>query len=211
MNGVEASGRTLEEAIQRALEELGAARDEVEVEVLQDPRPALLGFGGREARVRVVRRPSPAALAAAFVTQVFELMGHHVEVDVAGGDEALSLTLGGAPARTLVGRGGDMLDAIEVLTALHLQRRLGRRVQVEVDAAGYRAQQEKTLADAAREAADRAVREGAAVSLDPMEPKQRRIVHLALRDDPRVRTASEGEDEHRHVVVIPREDAPAGA
>jgi spoIIIJ-associated protein len=210
VSGVEASGRTVEEAIQRALAELGAARDEVDVEVLQDPRPALLGFGGREARVRVVRRPSPAEVAAAFVTQVFELMGHRVEVEVAGRDEALSLTLTGAPSRTLVGRSGEMLDAVEVLTALHLQRRLGRRVQVEVDAAGYRAQQEKTLADAAREAADRAVREGTAIALDPMDPKRRRIVHLALRDDPRVRTASEGEDEHRHVVIIPREDVPAG-
>ncbi|MDQ7859605.1 MAG: RNA-binding cell elongation regulator Jag/EloR [Armatimonadota bacterium] len=209
MNGVEASGRSVEEAVQRALAEMGAARDDVDVEVLQDPRPALLGFGGREARVRVTRRPSPADVAAAFVAQVFELMGHRVEVEVAERDEGLSLTLAGAPVRALVGRGGEMLDAIEVLTALHLQRRLGRRVQVAVDAAGYRAQQEKTLVDAAREAADRAVREGTAVALDPMDPKQRRVVHLALRDDPRVTTASEGEDEHRHVVIIPREDAPA--
>jgi spoIIIJ-associated protein len=205
MNAAEAVGRTVEEAVERALRELGAARDDVDIEILQEPRPALLGFGGREARVRVTRRPSPAEIAATFVAQTLELMGQAVTVHTAERDDTLYLTLEGTQLDGVIGRQGQALDAVEILLSLHLQRRTGRRVPVVVDAGGYRARQEQALAEAAQAAAERAVREAATVALDPMEPRERRLVHLALKDDPRVTTVSEGEEEHRHVVIVPRE------
>lgn len=204
MSDVEGAGRTIDEATERALKEIGARRDEVDVEILQEPRPALLGFGGREARVRLTRRPSAVQVAQAFTSSVLQMMGYDVTVSASETADGLAVNLHGDDLGGLIGRQGRTLDAIELLAALHVQRKAGQRFPVIVDAAGYRARRERTLVEAASRAADRAAKERTAVALDPMEPRDRRVVHLALRDDARVETASEGEDENRHVVVIPK-------
>lgn len=204
MTSAEASGRTIDEAVERALREVGASRQEVEVEILQEPRPALLGFGGREARVRVALRPALGHEALAFAAEVLKLMGCAANVHMEETEEGIALNIHGSVAAGLVGRRGKTLDAIEMLVTLHLQRRRGQRAQVTVDAAGYRARRERALVAEARQAADRAAHLGTPVAMEPMEPRDRRTVHLALREDARVRTVSEGEDEERHVVVIPR-------
>jgi spoIIIJ-associated protein len=200
----EGSGRTVDEAIEQALAQMGVARDEVDVEILQEPRPALLGLGGREARVRVVRRPTAADVANVFVTDALQMMGYTVTANVSELEDGLVMTLEGPGVPRLVGRHGRTLDALEVLLIPHLARRLGKRIPVTLDAAGYRAKREQALTDLARAAAERAVAAHTAVALDPMHPRDRRVVHLALKDDPLVRTASEGEGDHRHVVVVPR-------
>jgi spoIIIJ-associated protein len=132
------------------------------------------------------------------------MMGHTVAANVTDAGDGITVILNGRDVGALIGRHGRTLDALEVLLALHLQRTLGRRVHVTVDAAGYRARREQALVALARRAAERAVAEQTVVALDPMEPRDRRLVHLALKDDARVETSSEGEDEHRHVVVRPR-------
>jgi spoIIIJ-associated protein len=208
---VEASGRTIDEAIERALRQLGAARDAVRVEVVQEPKPALLGFGGRDAIVRVSQRPTVAQTAEEFVTTTLGLMGYQVSARATQADDGWTVTFEGHDVSNLVRRHGPVLDALEVLLALHLYRQAGERVPVVVDAAGYRAGRERTLQDQAADAAARAVAEGVAVALEPMEPRDRRTVHLSLRDDPRVETASEGEGDHRHVVVMPRKGHTGGS
>lgn len=204
MSAGEGTGRTIDEAIRDALQRLGAAREDVVVEVTQEPRPALLGFGGREARVRVTRRPAAADLARDFVEGAVHRMGYSAEARTEETAEGITVTLGGKNMGGLIGRHGRTLDAIEVLLAVHLHRETGRRVQVIVDAEGYRARREKALVDLAKAAAERALAQQTAVALDPMDPRDRRTVHLALRDDERVSTSSDGEGEHRHVVVKPR-------
>jgi len=210
MNTAEGTGRTIEEAVERALNELGLARSDVDVEVLQEPKPALLGFGGRAARVRLTSRPTANDLCQEFATTVLGLMGYTGAVLATDTGEATTVTLEGGDLGGLIGRHGRTLDSFEFLMALHVTRRLGRRVPVVLDAAGYRARREKSLLDMARQAADRAVADGKGVALEPMEPRDRRTVHLALAEDARVSTTSDGEDESRHVVVIPREaEAPS--
>lgn len=204
MTSAEAPGRTIEEAVERALREIGASRQEVEVEILSEPRPALLGFGGREARVRVTLRPTPAQEALAFTAEVLKLMGCAAKVHFGETEEGIALSIHGSDAAGLIGRRGRTLDAIEMLVTLYLQRRRGQRVPVTVDAAGYRARRERALAAEARRVADRAAQLGTPIAMEPMGPRDRRTVHLALREDARVRTVSEGEDDERHVVVVPR-------
>ncbi|OFX27482.1 MAG: hypothetical protein A2Z07_11385 [Armatimonadetes bacterium RBG_16_67_12] len=200
----EGTGRTTDDAIHDALQHLGAAREDVDVEVLQEPRPALLGFGGREARVRVTLRRGAAGLAGNFVTTALHLMGYIAEAHTEETAEGINVTLGGKDISGFIGRHGRTLDALEVLLAVHLHRETGRRTQVVADAEGYRARREKALVEQAIQAAARAAAQRTAVALDPMDPRDRRTVHLALRDDERVSTSSEGEGEHRHVVVVPR-------
>lgn len=211
----EATGRTVEEAIDRALEQLGASREESTVEILQVPRPALLGFGGRDARVRVtVLRPADVAapalpsVAAEVVREIVARMGLDVSTTAGGDADRVEVVLTGRDVSAVIGRHGQTLDAIEFLVALVLGNRLGRRVAVALDAGGYRGKREHALHELARKAANRVVRERRPVFLDPMTPRERRVVHLALRDDPRVTTSSVGEGDDRRVVVHPAEGRP---
>ena len=210
MTTAETAGRTVDEAVERALKELGAAREDVDVEILQEPKPALLGFGGREARVRVTRRPGPGSLAREAAVEILGLMGlTTTSAEVTETAEGVSVTLEGQDLDSLIGSHGRTLGAIEFLVSLRLSRRAGHKVPLLLDAAGYRARREEALRQTARQAAERAAREGKPVFLDPMDPRDRRTVHLALKDDPAVATMSEGEEDERRVVVHPREGSPA--
>lgn len=201
----EASGRTVEEATAAALQAMNTTLQEVDVEVLQEPKPAILGFGGREARVKVTRRPSHGTIACEVASTTLGLMGYAVSAEIVSeSSDTAQVVLSGQDAPGLIGKSGQTLDALEFLVSMHVMRRRGGRAGITLDAGGYRARREAALTAAAQDASDRATREGTPVAMEPMEAKERRIVHLALRDDPRVTTASEGEEGARFVVVTPR-------
>ncbi len=209
MSSAEASARTVEEAIALATRELGVSREEVDIQILQEPRPALLGLGGRDARVRVTRRSTEGALAEKIATDILELMGYTATGDVQESGGRTTVVLEGQEIGGLVGPRGQPLDALEFLVGLQIAKRVGHRVQVTLDAEGYRARREAALQAIASQAASRAVRERKPVPLEPMDPRDRRTVHLALQHDPRVVTSSVGEDENRRVVVHLRGDGDA--
>lgn len=207
MTAAETSGRTVDEAVEKALAQLGVSRSEVEVEVLQEPKAALLGFGGRDARVRLSVRPGAADALGSLTTEIARLMGLPTTVTVEETSGGFSAALQGRDLAGLVGRDGRdgrALDALEMIAGLHLQRLLGRKVYVGVDAMGYRERREREVQEAALRAAERAVSEGAPIALVPMSARDRRSAHLTLKDDVRVTTSSLGEDDARHVVVLPR-------
>ncbi|MDI6771167.1 MAG: RNA-binding cell elongation regulator Jag/EloR [bacterium] len=210
MTTAEASGRTVDDAVEKALAQLGVARSEVEIEILQEPKMALLGFGGREARVRLTVRPGAADALGSLTTEIVHLMGLTTTVKVGEAAEGLTADLESPNLSRLVGRDGRALDALELVAGLHLHRRLGRKVPVVLDAMGYRAHRERAVREAALQAAERAAREGAPVELEPMSARDRRSAHLTLKDDARVTTSSLGEDDARRVVVLPRtgEESP---
>lgn len=212
MNSAEASGRTVEQAVALAIGQIGAAREDVEVEVLQEPRPALLGLGGREARVRVTRRATEGRLAERVASEILELMGYAPTTDVQESGGRTTVVLEGQEIGGLIGRHGQTLDALEFLVGLQLARKLGQRTHITLDIEGYRGRREAALERMAGQAASRAVRERKPVFLEPMDPRDRRTVHLALKHDPRVTTSSVGEDEERRVVVHPHgpDDLVAG-
>ena len=204
MNQTEATGRTIDEATTAALGLIGATREEVDVEVLQEPKPAILGFGGREARVRVTRQASYGMLARDVTTQVLGLMGFSVTAELSDeGPDGASIVLSGQDLSGLIGRHGHTLDALEFLVGMHVFRRRGSRMGLVIDAGGYRARREKALVEMAHQASEQAIQESRPIALEPMGAKERRIVHVALRDDQRVATASQGEEGSRFVVVTP--------
>lgn len=204
MTTAEASGRTVDEAVEKALAQLGVARSEVETEVLQEPKAALLGFGGREARVRLTVLPGEAEALGTLSAEIVRLMGFPATVTVEKTPEGLVAMLEGRDLARMVGRDGRALDALEMLAGLHLHRLFGRKVHLSVDAMGYRARRTQEVEEAALRAAERAVSEGTPIALDPMSARDRRSAHLVLKDDARVTTNSQGEDDARHVVVLLR-------
>lgn len=128
-----------------------------------------------------------------------------VVIDEYEGDEGeLILDITGQNLAVLIGRHGKTLDALQFLVSAVTVRKIGFRYPVVVDVEGYKGRQRQKLESIARSAANRAYLHNRNVKLRPMTPYERRIVHIALRDDERVETASEGEGAARHVVVIPR-------
>lgn len=204
MNHAEAGGRTVDEAVDRALAELGASREDVDVEVLDPGARGMFGLGAREARVRLTLRESVGVVAQQFATRLLREMGYPGAVRVHEAGETVSVAVSGTNAGALIGRRGSTLAAIQLLLGLMVTRRSGTRIRVVVDVEGYRERREQALAELARRTADRAAREQQKIMLEPMDAADRRVVHTTLAADPRVYTQSCGDGAARRVVVAPR-------
>ncbi len=221
MESVDVGAKTVEEAIQQALAMLGKTRDEVEVTVLSEGHRGLLGFvRGETARVRVTVRknqssptPSikpgiPVAVAEELLAQLLEKMGITADVDCRSGtgdeESPILLEVTGDDLGILIGRRGETLAALQFLLNLMVAKQLNSWVRIVVDVEGYRARREDALRSLAHRAAERVRRTGQPVALEPMPANERRIVHLALQNDPYVTTESSGYGEDRRVSVIPK-------
>jgi spoIIIJ-associated protein len=209
MESIEQSGRTVNDAVQAALQALGVPREEVEVEVLAEESRGILGIlGYSEAKVRVTVKPGLPQRARDILGRIVGLMGIQAEVEITADEpEGVHLELhSSTDLGLLIGKRGQTLAALQLIVAMMANRDQppDRRRRIVLDAEGYRARRERALSATARSAADRAKRTGKPVSLESLTPRERRIVHLALADDPGVSTRSEGEDPHRSVIISPR-------
>lgn len=206
MRSVEKTGRTVEEAIDAALLELGAKMEDVTVEVLSEPSRGFLGIlGGKEARVRVTRKRDRGEMAKEFVAGLLSRMGLEVAIEVRPRGDVLCLDIVGNDMGLLIGRHGDTLRALEFLTNLASGSGGGEIKRILVDVSGYRKRRERELEEMARMMARRVVRTGKSVASQALDARDRRVIHLALQDDPDVVTHSEGEEPFRRVVVSLKE------
>jgi spoIIIJ-associated protein len=218
---VEATGETVGEAKWSALRELerlapGLDRDAVRFQVVSEGERGLLGVGYTPARVvataerpeeRVSAPPAEgeAGVAQELLERVVSALDVDARVDVSESDEEVVVTVTGGDLGVLIGRHGQMIDALQYLANAMAHRSVGdERRRIVVDAAGYRARRSATLETLARRSAEQASATGRRVELEPMSAVERRIVHEALKDDPEVETASEGAEPNRYVVVLPR-------
>ena len=148
---------------------------------------------------------SPAGEAKAFLGELTRLMGVDVTIDM--GTDAEGNVYGfieGDTLGILIGRRGETLDAVQYLTSLKVNRGRENYTRVTLDTENYRAKREDTLIRLANRMANRAVRTGRKVSLEPMNPYERRIIHFALQQNENVTTHSEGDEPNRHVVITPK-------
>ena len=297
MDGVEAEGRTVNEATDKALAELGLTRAEVDIEVLTEGRPRLLGFRGEPARVRVTPRPAPGPVAPRVVERRTTVVEEDAELDdeeydedeegdedgeeddeedededeedldddedgereqmppellrrapvvtapvehvpadpadvavavevlenlirLVGLDASVTprdpetagdglgmiqsvLDVDGEDLGLLIGRRGQTLSSMQYLLNLIVAKKIAKRVAFGVDVDGYRRWREESLISLARRTASRVRSTGRSVTLEPMPPNERRIVHITLADDPNVMTVSIGEGEERKVAITP--------
>ncbi|NPV69999.1 MAG: protein jag [Firmicutes bacterium] len=202
MRSVEKRGRTVEEAIILALEELGTDREKVTVEVLEEGAKGLFGLlGSKEARVRVTEKAQKVEFVRKFLEEIGEALKVKVFVKVSESEDHVFAEVVGAEAGMLIGRHGQALDSLQYLVNLAASKASddGRRVIVDVE--GYRKRREEAVKKLAARMADRVRRTGKPVALEPMSSHERRIVHLALQDDPNVETHSEGEEPYRKIII----------
>jgi len=212
---LEASGKNVDEAIENGLAELGLERHEVTIEVLAEGRPGLFGIGGEQARVRLstVSFETPegddVGYAQEVLLELLGLMDLDAEVSVRApetpGDGVglvkAVLDVTGDDLGILIGRRGGTMASLQYLVNLIVSQRFKGHPPFGVDVEGYRQRREESLRDLAFRMAERVRQTGRSVTLEPMPPNERRIVHLALAKDPTVDTSSVGEGESRKVAI----------
>jgi len=230
MTSVEAVGASIDEAIEDALRQLGVPRSQVEIEILGHFSKGLFGLSGRKARVRATLRPPPASPVPAHqpsqppvhtrvavgtvvehtrvaLRDIVRHIGVDAEVTVRSAEEHVVLELSGDSSGVLIGRRGQMLDALEYIVNRIAAREGDSAPRFVVDSQRYRARRREVLEDLARRMGEQAKSRGKPVALNPMSPHDRRIVHLLLRDDPELSTKSAGRGYYRRLVIAP-EGAP---
>ncbi|HWR44035.1 RNA-binding cell elongation regulator Jag/EloR [Sporomusa sp.] len=207
MNGkltvTEKTGKTIEEAIELALAELGVSRDRVDHEVLEVPSKGLFGFiGSKLAKVRVAIRPiDPVEVAKQFLNSVFSSMKVNVVMEKMTHEDHVVINLRGEDLGILIGKHGQTLDALQYLTNLAANRDADERSRIVLDVEDYRKRRAETLSRLAMRLADKVKRRGERVVLEPMSPQERKIIHMALQGDNRIMTYSEGDEPYRKVVI----------
>ena len=219
MESLEISAKTVEEAIQRALEQLGVSREEVEVTVVKEGKPGILGLGADEAVVRVkplvpVPRSDIAEVARSVLERLLTLMEVTGSIEpqeqpfVAGGEEAsasVAFDIKGDDLGILIGRRGQTLSCLQYIVRLIVGHQTEAWVPMVIDVEGYKQRRYQALQTFARHIAEQVKAKKASFTLDPMPAYERRIVHLTLADYPDVNTESTGQGEARRVVILPRE------
>ena len=214
---VERSAPSVEEAVESALDELGATEQEVDVQVLQEPRPGFLGMGGQAATVRVRLRgrrvelsedelDEQADIAAEFVEGLLERMGISASIEPNLEDGTMYVdVLGSGPEDEdmglLIGRHGQTLEALQELTRIVVSQRTEQRCRVVVDVEDYKKRQRDRLEARARDIAKRVVRLGGEQELEPMNPYDRKVVHDAVASVAGAESSSRGEEPERRVVI----------
>lgn len=206
MNPVITTGRTVEEAIEKALSDLGIKKDNASVEVVSEPSQGLFGFiNPREARVKVKPLQEPAEYLKNLLYTVIDCAGLKTKVSVEEDEEKIKASISGKKVGVLIGRRGKTLNDLQYLANTIMRRQFGRMEKmVIVDVENYRYRRENTLTRLAVNIARRVDLEGQEQVLEPMTPQERRVIHLALKEYPGVVTYSEGEEPYRKVVIAPR-------
>lgn len=207
MDKMEISAKTVEEAIELALKELGAGREEVAVEVVSQGRPGFFGIGGEDARVRVTRLSPSESLA----TQGIEVVNHLLSAMKASavatirssgaGEMGPTIDIDGEDSGLLIGKRGETLNAFQFLVNLVLNQKSPGHPLVIIDVEQYKERRSRALQALASRVAERVVSSGRAITLEPMPASERRIIHMALADHPYVATESTGEGRDRKVTV----------
>lgn len=203
MKFIEKSAATVEEAIEIALMELNANELEVEIEVLEESKKALFGlFGGKNAKVKVTKRINVEDSAKQFLMSLLDKMGIDTSLTVKLKQNSLFIDMAGKEMALLIGRRGQTLDSLQYLVSLVVNKERDEYLRVILDTENYRQKRKDTLEKLAFKLANRAKKIKKDITLEPMNPYERRIIHSALQNNKFVSTKSEGDEPYRKVVIF---------
>ena len=202
---IEVEEDTTEEALEAALKELGVSRDQVSVKVIHEPTKGILGLGAKLAKIRVTLKEDISSTPEAVLHEILSHMGLEAQIESQIINGSVHLTVSSDNPGILIGKHGQTLNAVEYLLNCILNRSSLVKKKVFVDAEGYRERREQMLTDLAHRAAVKVKETHQEIVLDPMPPRDRRIIHVTLQSDERIRTYSRGEGMMRRVAITTRE------
>ena len=228
------TGKTVEEAVAAALEELKVSEENAKIEIISAPNNGFLGLGQKMAEVKVTCEVADDSsdneqetaeeevvyygddenfegdavseaedAAVAFVAEVLSGIGIHGNMDSYREEDTIYISVSGSDCGSVIGRHGETLEAISYMTNLIANKHSENRVRVHLDVGGYRKHREQVLINLANKAAIKAKRTGRKVTMEAMNPAERRIVHSHLQTFKGVTTHSEGDEPERRVIVVP--------
>lgn len=203
MKQVTATGQTVEEAVSAALAQLKTTRDKTEITVIDEGKKGIFGFGARPAVVKVTVRIDPIEEAKKFLIDVSEKMGVPVEIEIEREGKHVTYVLSGDKIALLIGKRGQTLNSLQYLTQLVINRHSEQYLNVMLDAENYRKRRNETLINLAERLAEKALRTGHKVVLEPMPSYERKVIHTALMNKERIKTFSDGVEPNRHIVIAP--------
>ena len=203
MDYIEVTAKTVDDAITEGLIKLGTTSDKIETEIIEKGSTGFLGIGSKPAVVRIWKKFTIKDFVFHFLNDVFQAMKMDVEISVKVSEDEknVDVELKGDDMGVLIGKRGQTLDSLQYLTNLALGKQVNEFVKVKIDTEDYRKRRKDTLENLAKNIAYKVKRTKRPVSLEPMNPFERRVIHSALQNDKYVCTHSEGEEPYRHVVV----------
>lgn len=212
MDMITVTAKTVDEAVTKALIELETTSDKLEYEVVDKGSAGFLGIGAKPAIIRAKKKETVADKAIDFLSQIFDAMNLEVSITAAYNEEEqeLSLNLEGDDMGILIGKRGQTLDSLQYLVSLIVNKGTEGYLRVKLDTENYRERRKETLETLAKNIAYKVKRTRRPVSLEPMNPYERRIIHAAVQNDKYVTTRSEGEEPFRHVVIALKKEAVSG-
>ncbi|HHV98731.1 MAG TPA: protein jag [Clostridiaceae bacterium] len=201
-NVVERTGKTVQDAISSALADLNADIEDVDVEVLEEGSKGIFGIiGNKLARVRVTLKEMSSKVAVEFLQNVFQKMGVSAEIEAKEYDDTLYLEIKADDSGIIIGRRGETLDALQYLVSLVVNKNREVYKKVTIDIENYRHKREETLVKLANRLAERVIKYKKSITLEPMNPYERKVIHSTLQDNKYVETYSIGNDPNRKVVI----------
>ena len=214
MEAYEFEGKTTEEALQNACKELNVKEEDLEVEVLEPGSSGIFGIvGTKKAKIRVrikraleeeKREMDGLQLAKSTLEKILSLMPMDVNVVAERIDNTISLKIHGDRSGILIGKKGRTLDALQFIVNKIVNRNLEKKVRILIDSENYRERRKDSLVQLALRMAERAKKTKRPVSTAPLNSRERRIIHLALKEDNQLNTVSRGEGPLKKVMIIPK-------
>ena len=204
MDMIEVSAKTVSDAITEACQKLGVTSDKLDYQVVEEGSSGFLGIGAKPAVIQAaVKKSSVEEVARVFLNDVFQAMNMEVAIDIKYNEEekSMDIELSGNEMGVLIGKRGQTLDSLQYLVSLVVNKESEEYIHVKVDTENYRQRRKETLENLAKNIAYKVKRTKRSISLEPMNPYERRIIHSALQNDKYVTTHSEGEEPFRRVVV----------
>jgi spoIIIJ-associated protein len=203
MEWKEITGKTVDEALTNAMLELGTTIDNLEYEVIEKESSGFLGMFGKPARIKARIKMTIENTAKKFLIDVFTTMGINASIEINYDQEnaTVEVNIDGEEMGVLIGKRGQTLDSLQYLVSLVVNKNSENYIKVKLDTENYRERRKETLENLAKNIAFKVKRSRKPVSLEPMNPYERRIIHSALQNDKYVETYSEGEEPYRKVVI----------
>lgn len=201
------SAKTIDEAVAMALQELGVTQDQVEIEVISEGKKGFLGLGGMDAKVKVTYEVNtPVSRAEDYLNSLFDKQGIKAGLTTVYEDEKINIAIDCDEDTVghIIGRRGDNLDALQYLTSLVVNKGEENYIRVSLDIEGYREKREETLIRLAKSKAMVVTRTHKSITLEPMNPNERRIIHSTLQEFRNIYTYSVGDDPNRKIVIAPK-------
>ena len=200
------TAKTVDEAIADGLSTLGLTLDEADIVVLEEGKKKL--FGSVKAKVQVKKKATDASRAAQFIDGLLEILKISAVSEIVKEDDDITIEIKATNSAKVIGKHGDVLDAIQCLAGAVANTGRDDYKKVVVDCENYRQQREETLVKLAEKLAVKAVEKGRKLILEPMTPYERRIIHSTLASNSEVKTISEGKEPNRYIAVIPNNADP---